>query len=282
MGITTYLAGGEGVMLDRVSIPRLLPMKKLLVAGIAAAAFCGASALAADLPLKAPAYAAPAPMLNWTGCYFGANTGYAWAHTGLVETSVNGIPETFDRGSQTDRGWAYGGQIGCDYQFNNNWVAGIRGMWDGSNITGSRAVGPGDFVAGTDHVRIDSFATLVGKLGYLLNPTLQLYGLGGVAWVHNHYFGTDPSFGEISSANQSRTGYDVGVGLSWMFARNWDLWVEYDYMGFETKNVTFNGEGVNSGLLLGVDVKQNVSKVLVGINFRVGDLVGKAPVSTKY
>jgi hypothetical protein len=51
-------------------------------------------------------------------------------------------------------------------------------MWDGSDIKGSREVGPGDFVAGTDHVKIRSFATLVGKLGYLLNPTLQLYGLG--------------------------------------------------------------------------------------------------------
>ena len=117
-------------------------------------------------------------------------------------------------------------------------------------------------------MKINSFATLVGKLGYLLNPTLQLYGLGGLAWVHDHYFGTDPTFGEISSANQSRFGYDVGVGLSWMFARNWDLWVEYDYMGFGTKNVTFNGEGINSGILLGVDVQQNVSKVLVGIDYR--------------
>ena len=237
--------------------------------GVAVFGFASVAS-AADLPVKAPVYKASvaAPVYSWTGCYFGANTGYAWAHTGFVETSVNGIPETFDRGSQTDKGWAYGGQIGCDYQFNNNWVAGIRGMWDGSDITGSRDVGPGDFVAGTDNVKIDSFATLVGKLGYLLSPTLQLYGLGGVAWVHDHYFGTDPRFGEISSANQSRIGYDVGVGLSWMFVRNWDLWVEYDYMGFGTKNVTFNGEGINSGVLLGVDVKQNVSKVLLGIDYR--------------
>jgi outer membrane immunogenic protein len=86
-------------------------MKKFLAASIGAATFLGfgVSAQAADLPVKARAYVAPAPMLNWTGCYFGANTGYAWAHTGLVETSVNGTPETFDRGSQTDRGWAYGG-----------------------------------------------------------------------------------------------------------------------------------------------------------------------------
>jgi outer membrane immunogenic protein len=247
-------------------------MRRIYCATLAAGAVIGfaSMAAAADLPVKAPVYKAPvaAPVYSWTGCYFGANTGYAWAHTGIVETSVNGNPATFDRGSQIDRGWAYGGQIGCDYQFNNNWVVGIRGMWDGSDITGSRHVGFGDFVEGTDHVKIDSFATLVVKLGYLLNPTLQLYGLGGVAWVHDHFYGTDPTNGEISTANQSRVGYDVGVGLSWMFARNWDLWVEYDYMGLGTKNVTFIGEGINSGILLGVDVKQNVSKVLVGIDYR--------------
>ena len=247
-------------------------MRGLLISGFVAvfAIAFAQLASAADLPVKTSVYKAPVakPVYSWTGCYVGANTGYAWAHTGLVETSVNGIPETFDRGSQTDRGWAYGGQIGCDYQFNNNWIVGIRGMWDGSDITGSRKVGPGDFVAGTDNVKINSFATLVGKLGYLLNPTLQLYGLGGVAWVRDHYFGTDPSFGEISSANQTRIGYDVGVGLSWMFARNWDLWIEYDYMGLGTKNVIFNGKGINSGIQIGIDVKQNVNKVLLGINYR--------------
>jgi len=94
-------------------------MKKFLVVGITAAALYGTPALAADLPTKAPVYkAAPtaAPMFNWTGCYIGANTGYAWADKTINETTVNGSPDIFNRGSQTDRGWVYGGQIGCDYQ----------------------------------------------------------------------------------------------------------------------------------------------------------------------
>jgi outer membrane immunogenic protein len=258
-------------------------VKKLLVVGIATAAFYGAPALAADLPTKAPVYRlAPVALFNWTDCYFGANTGYAWANKSATETSFTGTPETFNRGPYSASGWAYGGQIGCDYQFNNNWIVGIRGMLDGSDITGSHNVGPGDTITGSDHVKIGSFATAVGKLGYLLNPTLQLYGLAGFAWVRDHYFITASGVGEMFSANQSRTGYDVGIGISWMFARNWDLWLEYDYMSFGTKNVTLNGEGQFAGQTLGVDVKQNVSKVLVGIDFRFPDLVGKAPVSAKY
>jgi hypothetical protein len=53
-----------------------------------------------------------------------------------------------------------------------------------------------------------------------------------------------------------------------MFARHWGLWVEYDYMGLGTRNVTFNGEGANCCFQLGVDSKQNVSKVIMGIDYR--------------
>ena len=32
----------------------------------------------------------------------------------------------------------------------------------------------------------------MATLGYLLNPTLELYGLGGVAWVRDHLVWTQP------------------------------------------------------------------------------------------
>ena len=198
-------------------------MKKFLVAGIAAAALCGAPALSADIPTKAPApaYVGKGPVggFSWNGCYIGGNVGGAWANKRATITRDGVDPVNAPIGSLTADGWAYGGQIGCDYQFNNNWVVGIRGMWDGSSMSGSNQ-NPNPFVTPlTDHVKIGSFGTVVGKLGYLLNPTLQLYGLAGVAWVHDHYFWT--TF--VVAGNQTRTGYDVGVGISWMFARNWDI-----------------------------------------------------------
>jgi len=266
-------------------------MKKLLVASIAAAAFYGAPVLAADLPTKAPprAYVAAAPLFNWTGCYFGANTGYAWANK---NTNVNATlivspftTGTDSWGSQTADGWAYGGQIGCDYQFSNNWIVGIRGMVDGSSMSGSKFINDATTSQITNNIKVGSFATAVGKLGYLLNPTLQFYGLAGVAWVRDKVSWTTPvgGAGEFASGSQSRTGYDVGVGLSWMFARNWDLWIEYDYMGFGTKNLALNSESIAVGVAaFNTDIKQSVSKILVGIDFRFPDLVGKAPVSAKY
>jgi outer membrane immunogenic protein len=252
-------------------------MKKLLAASIAAAAFCGAPALAADMPVKAPPMA---PAFNWTGCYIGANTGYAWADKSTTRTAQGPnlaglVPVDFFLGTTNVDGWAYGGQVGCDYQFNNNWVVGIRGMWDGPNMKGSNQhpanINPNNF----SHFKIDSFGTLVGKLGILLNPSVELYGLAGAAWVHDDLRYTDTVAGEFAAGKQTRTGYDIGVGLSWMFARNWDLWVEYDHMGFGTKNIRITGDGVFDN-----SVKQSVDKVLLGINYRFD--WGKSPVVAKY
>ena len=59
-----------------------------------------------------------------------------------------------------------------------------------------------------------------------------------------------------------------------MFARNWNLWIEYDHMGFGTKNVVFTGEGPIAGNLLRVDVKQSVNTVLLGVDYRFGGGAG--------
>src|SRR5207244_3562793 len=55
-------------------------MKKLLIGATAVAVFFGGTALAADMPVKAPVYkAAPAEMFNWSGWYAGANVGYGFS-----------------------------------------------------------------------------------------------------------------------------------------------------------------------------------------------------------
>lgn len=260
-------------------------MKKLLVASIAAAAFCSAPALAADLPVKAPPIAA-APLFNWTGCYIGANTGDAWAHKTTTQTDLihGGISTPLNDllGSTTASGWAYGGQIGCDYQVNNIWVVGIRGMWDGSNMRGSNQW-PASAGINSNNYKIDSFGTAVAKIGVLLSPAVEVYGVAGVATVHDNLTFTNPTTGEFATGDQTRTGWDVGVGATLLLTRNWDLFVEYDHMGFGTKNITLNGVGTGTGgagSTHGANVKQSVDKVLVGIDYRFD--WGKGPVSAKY
>src|SRR5436189_127457 len=57
------------------------------------------------------------------------------------------------------------------------------------------------------------------------------------------------------------------------FARNWSFLVEYDYYGFGTKSVTLTGcggPGCGSPASETFPLKQNLSVVKAGINFRFG------------
>ena len=60
-------------------------MQKIFLLGIAAAGLLSGSALASDLPTKAPVYKAPiaAPPYNWSGFYLGVNFGGGWSNGSL-------------------------------------------------------------------------------------------------------------------------------------------------------------------------------------------------------
>lgn len=258
-------------------------MKRVSLATIAAIGLLTVgSASAADLSTrptyKAPPMMPPVPVVSWTGCYLGANIGGAWAHKDFSFEDSSGV---FDEGSHSASGVAGGGQIGCDYQFASSWLIGIQGMFDGADLTGSNILpdDPDD----TFFTKVRWFGTVTGRLGFLVTPTLLIYGKGGVAFVgDNHSFtSTDSSsaFAQASTGDFTRTGWDAGGGLEWMFAPSWSVWVEYDHMGFGNRTETFVYTG---GDFFQENVKQSVDKVLVGVNYRFGLGKGKAPIVARY
>ncbi len=251
-------------------------MKKILVTGFAAATFCGTPALAADMPVRAPAYkaAAPAPYDPWTGCYIGANVGGVWTDTKLTRVQDGTTPVNDTQASVHADGWAYGGQIGCDYRFNNNWVAGVRGMWDGTSARGTAQTpifNNGNFPDQFYNVKIRAFETVTGRIGILINPTLLVYGTGGVAWVQNHVALTDAlAGGQVWATNNTGVGYDVGAGVSWIFAPSWEFWVEYDHIGIGGHNFSVVEQLIVPGRTEVTRLKQSDDKLLVGLNYRFG------------
>jgi outer membrane immunogenic protein len=250
-------------------------MKKLSVATIAAVSLLVAgSAGAADLGTR-PIYKAPPPMVAaspvfaWTGCYLGANTGGAWAKESFSFNSM--FLGTLSDGSHTASGIVGGGQIGCDYQFASNWVIGFQGMFDGAHLTGSNT-SPSD-PDGAFSTRVQWFGTVTGRLGFLVTPSFLIYGKGGVAFVgenqsQNSIEGLFPPVAiHGSTGDFTRTGWDAGAGLEWMFAPSWSVWLEYDHMGFGSRTETF---AFADGSSFQDNVKQSVDKVLVGVNYRFG------------
>jgi len=272
-------------------------MKKLLLAGTALA--FGGHALAADLPLKAP-MVAPVPF-SWTGCYVGGHVGAGWGRKDFSDPGFTTAFGTFQNfapagSSIADdvQGIAAGGQVGCDYQFANNWVIGLAGDFSWANINGQTT---DPFFTGkngnpiTLNAKTNELATATARLGYAWDHFL-VYGKGGAAWAHDKYsvqnlvsFGSPFCFvGTFIACNptgtETRTGWTAGAGIEWAFANNWSALLEFDYYGLGNKSVSLfdpnAGTGGTSGL---VNVRQNIEVLKFGINYHFG-WVG--PVTARY
>jgi outer membrane immunogenic protein len=143
------------------------------------------------------------------------------------------------------------------------YAGGNIGSEDGDGVSGAF----GGFQAGYNH-RIDSkfligaegelswgsqsrwFDTLDARLGYVLGPWL-LYVKGGGAWTNNS-----------DGSSSTHTGFSVGGGVEYMFARNWSAKAEYEHLDFGSDNIR------------GGDSQVNEFKVGVNYHFAPGTLFG--------
>jgi outer membrane immunogenic protein len=237
------------------------------------------TALAADMPVKAPNAPAPVPAFAWTSCYDGAHAGGGWARTDVtnpvqvVQDAISAAPVT--TGVTTlhlsPSGAVIGGQIGCDYQFTANWVVGIEGAASGATMKSSVRVAlplgfPGDSALVT--ARTDFIPSVTARLGYAVDGWL-LYLKGGAAWAGDKYniTGTFTGTGFGFEGLDARSGWTAGGGVEWAFAGNWSARLEYGYYQFGHGNVLMS-DSLN--LLSGVvDVRQSVQSVKVGLNFHI-------------
>lgn len=224
-------------------------MKKILLAATVAA-LSSTSVFAADLAsrhyTKAPAYVAPA--YNWTGFYAGAFVGGAFDGSNGFSTSNPAIA-----GTRTDSSFFGGGQLGFNYQFAPNWVAGIEGDIGGLSDHNRR------FTSGVNTLRdnTDWLASVTGRLGYTWGPGL-VYAKGGVAFRDDGGLsGTVPFV-----ADRNDTGYTVGGGLEYYFAPAWTAKIEYDYYNFDRTTIA---SGLGGGSF--INYRDDVHTVKAGINY---------------
>lgn len=235
-------------------------MKHYLIAGAIFAAFGFAgSAIAADMPVKAPIYKAPPPAvaISWTGCYVGANVGGGRSPVDITDPA-SGLPDADLRGT----GVVGGGQIGCDYQM-GSWVFGAQGMFDLSGMQDKQ--NDPIFIGFADELKSRWFGTATARLGYTVLPAVLIYAKGGAAWIRYDY--TNYFLGVVDGvADVTRPGWTAGGGVEWMFAPQWSVFAEYDHMDFGSNSTTYSRPG--GGSFRQITNKQEVDVGLIGINFR--------------
>jgi outer membrane immunogenic protein len=244
-------------------------MKRLIATAVATAACCGATAFAADMPLKAP-YKADPPA-SWTGCHIGANVGYARQRNRVVDPVG-----PFDTGTDTQSAVADGGQIGCDYQV-GHWVFGAQGLFDATDINGShRYIGGNSSLNETVGFKTSWFTTATARIGYTVTPQTLLYARGGTAWVHERLSDVDPTpfLGYVGQAEPTRSGWTAGAGLEYAFAPGWSVFAEYDYIGLGSSNVAIHYLPFSPfNVPYTFRFTDSLQTAMVGVNLRFGELL---------
>jgi len=181
------------------------------LASVISVGFSGVGgAMAADMAVKARPVAPPVVIYNWSGCYIGGNVGGGWKRNTLSSTTTFlGTPVAFtDLGSDNGSSVIGGAQIGCDYQFAGNWVAGIQGMFDFGNIDSSHQI-PG-FPGFVETSRVKDIFSVTGRVGYLFTPQLLGYVKGGGAWARTNQSILGPANTVVEFASNDRVRLDRG------------------------------------------------------------------------
>jgi outer membrane immunogenic protein len=163
-------------------------MKLLLGTTMIASMMIAGVAQAADMPLKAPARAAPV-YNDWTGFYVFGFGGYSW---GKIK------PDDFDFGDFTDglhnpkpKGGVFGFGGGYNWQY-GAWVGGVEVDYGFSDQKEHQSVAFNDCVEMASvqscgaNFNLDSKIEALGsarvRVGYLFTPSLLAYGTAGLGW----------------------------------------------------------------------------------------------------
>ncbi len=241
----------------------------------------GGSAVAADLPSRKappppPAYVPPPPpLMTWTGIYGGLNLGGGWSansaknkdrlYTDPVAGGLWLLPSATNGGAKA--GVEGGGQLGYNYQLGSI-VVGAETDFQGTSMRSGGApaalaypspVTPGGFLvpvapAGNAGVALNWFGTARGRAGFLIMPSLLVYGTGGFA------------YGNVQSAftghSDTRTGWTAGGGAEWMFMPNWSAKAEYLFTDLDS-----GGAKGWAGNALGDQRHPQYNVVRAGVNY---------------
>jgi outer membrane immunogenic protein len=263
-------------------------MRRILIVG-AASMIAASRAIAADLPVPAPAYyPAVPPVYDWGGGYIGINGGYAFGQSEWGSDSLN-PSHLSSTGNFNVNGGLVGGTVGVSGQF-GAWVVGVEGDFDWQGLRGTSSSAFCTSLFASPHppaakglsceTESNWFGTVRARFGYAWDRVL-LYGTAGGAGVN-----VQTSLNGLPAQTNPEFGWTVGGGLEWAFAENWTAKVEYLFVDLAQNAVCNHGyscgydrlgppPGVTvvppvSALNSNTTVQLNENIVRVGVNFKFG------------
>jgi outer membrane immunogenic protein len=237
----------------------------------AAVAVTGATAQAADLPVK---YKAPivAAVYDWTGFYIGVNAGIG---LGRDLTSVSVAPGFL---TEVHRpmpfGGLGGGQIGYNWQVgrfgSSSLVVGVEADIQATDLTDDRICVINVFCpstsASTLSQKLGWFGTARGRVGIADGPVLS-YFTGGFAYGRVETLFSNLPGGVPVSYNENRSGYAIGSGVEAALGGGWTGKLEYLYVDLGSQT-GLGPIAVLPASSFSSDIREHI--VRAGLNYRIG------------
>lgn len=191
-----------------------------------------------------------------------------------------------------------GPQLGYDWRFNRNWLAGLETDFDWSGMKGSSFSGGLDNgmpvfpFSNTVTEKVDWFGTVRARLGYLPMDNLLTYFTGGFAYgridrtgnyvwggplaiINNGQFAFLCSGGGATcfsgSSSSTAAGWTLGAGFEYAVWKNWTVKTEYLFVNLGGKSLTqtaLNGGGITPSSFNANYSAAAFNVARVGINYQ--------------
>jgi outer membrane immunogenic protein len=241
------------------------------VLAIATAGVTATVAFAADLPVPAVAprsYSPPPPAhYDWTGFYIGGHVGGGQVQDIVTATTTTALLNAGTPTKVSPAGLIGGPQVGLQYEFAPI-VVGVEATWTATSASENQnTVALPAATQEQSQTEVHWYSTVVGKLGIAANDLL-FYAKGGGAWMRVDYTQTTLVGGMVAVQQlitDTRTGWTAGAGVEYAFNENLSAKLEYDYLGFGTKNYNFTTIQASG---LPVSIKSYTQMLTAGLNYR--------------
>lgn len=218
-------------------------MYRILLA--APIALLATSALAAD-----PMYDEVAPVGDWTGFYAGVQLGGIFGGddgTLVLSPLTPALQTAFAPGFNGDfNGGVVGGiHVGYDWQFGNIVVGALADI-SGADVSDRQSGYSVTPAAYNIERELNLLATVRGRLGYAVSPSVLPYVTAGVAFGDVDFNYSQPGSGatiQSITGGQDSVGYTLGAGTEVKVMENVSLGFEYLYtnLGGNDFNVNLAG-----------------------------------------
>ncbi len=199
---------------------------------------------------------APVMAQDWTGSYAGVQFGTVvtsdegifslspFPAGGALATAFSPSPAVPDAGffGEAASGNIAGLHYGYDWQ-NGSMVYGAVASLFSTDISDKQQGKSRTPAVYTIERSLDTYATLGGRLGYLVQPATLIYGTAGLAMGQVDFAYSQPGSGAAtttSGGQDSEVGYAVGFGVENRVTERVSIGLEYSYVNLGGNDYTAN------------------------------------------